>query len=473
MPVGSQQPAPTPSPPAVPSGERTRVELAARTLKLSRLQNPLWGTLMGVAFAGFIPQIGTGLTVWSWIWIASTWATGAFMGIIAWALARYPDASPFGLSWAFWVTAAFGISGVLWGVFGIVFWESDNPVNQLFILLAQLAVINIYVTRLMSLRSAFLAGALGLAGIAVPHLLIADSPIWFLYLIFVPLWVVLTYASALTLSGIINELITTRNANESLMHELTEARDRAFEERRAAEAASTAKSRFLANMSHELRTPLNAILGFAQLIRDEAGNPARYPEYGADIYSSGAHLLSLINDILDISKIESGRMEISPVRLDAKEAIQEALRLIESKMDEKQHQVALNLSSSCPTLYADERAVRQILLNLLSNAIKFTPAGGRIQIAAGADAGGGVWMSVTDNGPGIEPERLATLFKPFERGDNSYTAAAGGTGLGLALVESLVRLHGGSTSVQSEVEKGSIFTVRFPAAPARASSRAA
>jgi two-component system, cell cycle sensor histidine kinase PleC len=252
---------------------------------------------------------------------------------------------------------------------------------------------------------------------------------------------------------------------EDLARELEETRDEALNKRFEAETANASKTAFLANMSHELRTPLNAILGFSEIIAEECFGPvgnARYKDYAGDIHSSGAHLLSLINDLLDIAKIEAGRMEISPNPLDARRAFEIALKLVAAKAAEKGQALTIHIDPLAPPLYADERALKQILINLVSNAVKFTPQGGRINVDAGPARDGGFQITVKDNGPGIPRDRLDKIFTPFSQVDNRYDRQAGGTGLGLALVRGLAELHGGRAWLESESGAGTSAHVVLP-----------
>jgi two-component system cell cycle sensor histidine kinase PleC len=263
---------------------------------------------------------------------------------------------------------------------------------------------------------------------------------------------------------------------EDLAGELEETRDEALKKRFEAETANASKTAFLANMSHELRTPLNAILGFSEIISQECFGPVgseRYRDYAGDIHSSGAHLLSLINDLLDVAKIEAGRMDISPNPLDAARVFDIALKLINTKAREKDQTLAITVDPSAPPLYADERAVKQILINLVSNAVKFTPQGGRIDVIGGPAANGDFQITVRDNGPGIPPEKVGQIFKPFSQVDNRFDRQAGGTGLGLALVRGLAELHGGRAWMESEFGKGCSVFVSLPAKQPEAGSVAA
>ncbi len=218
-------------------------------------------------------------------------------------------------------------------------------------------------------------------------------------------------------------------------------------------------------MSHELRTPLNAILGFSEIIAQECFGPVgsdRYRDYAGDIHSSGAHLLSLINDLLDVAKIEAGKMELSPHPLDARHTFDVALKLIRSKAREKDQALVIGVDEGAPELWADERAVKQVLINLVSNAVKFTPTGGRIEVMGGCAANGDFQIVVRDNGPGIPRDKLDKVFSPFNQVDNRFDRQSGGTGLGLALVRGLAELHGGRAWMESEFGKGCSVFVTFP-----------
>jgi len=228
------------------------------------------------------------------------------------------------------------------------------------------------------------------------------------------------------------------------------------------EAANRHKSEFLANMSHELRTPLNAVLGFSDLLlqRMFGAMNEKQEEYLRDIRESGAHLLSLINDILDLSKIEAGRMELEVTDFDLPQAVSNALILVRERA--MRHELTLNvvIDDGVATIKADERKIKQVLLNLLSNAIKFTPEGGRITVQA-TPGNGCVQVSVRDTGIGIAPEDQGAVFEEF-RQVGSSAAKQEGTGLGLALCRKFIELHGGTIWVSSEVGKGSAFTFALP-----------
>jgi len=260
-----------------------------------------------------------------------------------------------------------------------------------------------------------------------------------------------------------------RFSHEDLSRELEEARDEALMKRAEAEGANASKTAFLANMSHELRTPLNAILGFSEIIARECLGPIgspRYKEYAGDIHSSGAHLLSLINDLLDVAKIEAGRMEIEPHMVETTRVLDSALKFIAPKARERRQTLSVNVDDDAAILFADERAVKQIVINLASNAVKFTQEGGHIDVTARRNRTGDFKLMVSDNGPGISKEKIDHIFRPFSRLDNRYDSDRSGTGLGLALVRGLAELHGGRAYMESEQGKGTRVYVVLPMAAA-------
>ena len=234
-------------------------------------------------------------------------------------------------------------------------------------------------------------------------------------------------------------------------------------EARAMEIASRHKSEFLASMSHELRTPLNAILGFSEMLRERyfGGLTEKQAEYVDDIREAGGHLLSLINDVLDLSKVEAGRMELELSRFHLPSAISSAIALVRERAHRHGVELASDIDPRIGELEADERKVKQILLNLLSNAVKFTPDGGRVHVSAKLDTDH-VNVAVSDTGPGIALEDQRSLFEPFKQVGKDAARKAEGTGLGLALTKRFVELHGGRIRVDSAPGKGSIFSFTLP-----------
>lgn len=245
---------------------------------------------------------------------------------------------------------------------------------------------------------------------------------------------------------------------------------RAENERREAldhaEKASRAKSEFLATMSHELRTPLNAITGFAEVIGGQYFGPLgdrKYQEYAEDIQASGRHLLDLINDVLDLSAIEAGRFPLDKENLDIREVSEECSRSIADMAKRKQISYKIDIPDDLPPCHADRRSMKQILLNLLSNAVKFTPEGGKISLVATA-VNGIFTIQVTDTGKGIPTEKLSRLTDPFTRAEPDPHRSQDGAGLGLTIVDSLLKLHGGVMEIESGPGKGTMVTVKLPSA---------
>jgi PAS domain S-box-containing protein len=254
-----------------------------------------------------------------------------------------------------------------------------------------------------------------------------------------------------------------------------EFEDELMRARERAEAASHTKSRFLANMSHELRTPLNAIIGFSDvMVREMFGpmNNGRYAEYAKLVNESGTLLLDLINDLLDMSKIEAGKFEIHIESFLALDAMDGALQMLRARASDKNIELRSFVEPSDLCVRADRRVFKQVLLNLVSNAIKFTNPGGNISVSA-VESGGGVQLVVRDNGIGIPPEFLTRIAQPFEQASNDPARTHGGSGLGLALVKSLVALHGGDFAIQSKLGHGTEVTVTLPLDPAARASSAA
>ena len=228
------------------------------------------------------------------------------------------------------------------------------------------------------------------------------------------------------------------------------------------EAASRHKSEFLANMSHELRTPLNAIIGFSQVLRDEmvgSVNP-KQAEYLDDITSSGNHLLSLINDVLDLSKVEAGQVELQVHPFSLREALERGVVMVRERATEEGVRVAFAADPEVDVVDGDERRIKQVIFNLLSNAVKFTPAGGEVDVSA-TRVNGEVRVSVADTGPGIAPEDRDRIFEEFQQSE-SGVGLREGTGLGLALSKRFVELHGGRIWLESEPGRGSTFTFALP-----------
>ncbi|NWF91676.1 MAG: response regulator [Syntrophaceae bacterium] len=274
-------------------------------------------------------------------------------------------------------------------------------------------------------------------------------------------------------TAIVNALRQQRlsRENKRLVDDLQRSNKLLFEANRQLRAATEAKSAFLAHMSHELRTPLNAIIGFSDLLlygmAGEINSQQR--QCLEDILSSGKHLLSLINDILDLSKVEAGKIEIRPESLRLADVVDDAVTTVKPMLDESRHDLAISIPEDLPLVYGDRNRLKQILLNLLSNAIKFTPDGGKLSIET-VRKGNLCQVSMVDNGIGIRKEDQASIFEPFTQVDTLPGEKKQGTGLGLALTKQLVELLGGRIWVESEYGQGSRFTFTIPFAEKEAAS---
>jgi two-component system cell cycle sensor histidine kinase PleC len=259
--------------------------------------------------------------------------------------------------------------------------------------------------------------------------------------------------------------LQARAEKDALIGELEQAKAISDEARKRAEAANISKSRFLAQMSHELRTPLNAILGFSEVMKSEVfGEHAvpAYKEYSGDIHNSGVHLLGLINEILDLSRIEAGRYELNEESVSLTAIVEDCHHLLKIRASNRGITIHEMFEPDLPRLWADERAIRQICLNLLSNAIKFTPQGGEIWLKVGWTASGGQYMSVKDTGSGIAEDEIPIVLASFGQGSNSIKSAEQGAGLGLPIAKSLVDLHGGTFTLKSKLRIGTEVIVTFP-----------
>ncbi len=278
-------------------------------------------------------------------------------------------------------------------------------------------------------------------------------------------------------------LLSFRSEKDALIAELDTAKSMSDEARRRAEEANLAKSRFLASMSHELRTPLNAILGFSEVMGDEVLGPMEnktYRDYAKDIHTSGQHLLDLINEILDLSRIEAGRYQLNEEPVVVASVVEDCCHLMELKARNKDIELVQRFEDGLPRLMADGRAVRQIALNLLSNAVKFATPGTQVLVRVGWTAGGGQYISVRDAGPGIPADEIPVVLSAFGQGSIAIKSAEQGTGLGLPIVQGLIALHGGEFQLHSKLREGTEAIAIFPpsrvmealpAVPARRAAR--
>jgi two-component system cell cycle sensor histidine kinase PleC len=446
-----------------------QVERAAEAIRSAVYDAPVWATAAAALCSHTLRVFGDVelSRCFAFVAIVALSSVARFLALerfYAWQREGSSFQSAF--RWSRYFLGLQAVVSLAWGLNSWLLWDHGSAVNHVFLCLVTLAV----VTRFLVTR----AGQYELFVVSLTPLTL---------LLFA------RYATDLSVEGVVLGILTLaytvrlvhdsrklgdrafsdahlRFANEDMARDLEEARDEALKKRFEAETANASKTAFLANMSHELRTPLNAILGFSEIIGQEClgpvGNP-RYKEYAGDIHTSGVHLLSLINDLLDVAKIEAGRMEIEPHMIETRHVLEDALKLVASRARERKQTLIIDVDKDAAALYADERALKQIAINLVSNSVKFTADGGRITVHAGRMANGDFELVVDDNGAGIPKEKMGQIFMAFSQIDNRYDRQSGGSGLGLALVRGLAELHGGRAWVESEEGKGTRVHVLLPA----------
>ncbi len=258
-----------------------------------------------------------------------------------------------------------------------------------------------------------------------------------------------------------------QSEKDALILDLEEARQTSDQARNEAEQANIAKSRFLATMSHELRTPLNAIIGFSEVLKSEllgTHSIPQYKEYAGDIHSSGQHLLNLINELLDLSRIEAGKYDLNEEIVSLPNIADDCLRMMQIRAKSKGLELLEEIEEDLPKIWGDERSIRQVILNLLTNAIKFTPQGGQITLTIAQSADGGQLVSVKDNGPGIPEDEIATVLSSFGQGSLAQKTAEQGAGLGLPIVQKIMDLHQGRFDLFSKLRFGTEAIATFPRA---------
>jgi two-component system, cell cycle sensor histidine kinase PleC len=357
------------------------------------------------------------------------------------------------------------LSGITWGGMAVVGFGTGDTASHVFMLTSLIVLLAIRMTFASTVMTVLYVGTTPMTVAVVARLLLQGHPFYYaMAAMAIGLHVYFLFL-AKGLNSTALSMLEFRAEKDALIAEIEEEKCISDEARQRAEAANVAKSRFLATMSHELRTPLNAILGFSEVMQSELLGPienANYKEYCGNIHDSGRHLLQVINEILDLSRIEAGRYELQEEAVRLTDVVEDCLRLLSLRAESKGLQLAPEFASGLDQLWADERAVRQICLNLMSNALKFTPRGGRITLGVRAGPDGGQTLIVKDTGPGIPKEEIPRVLQAFGQGSLAHETAEGGTGLGLPIVQNLIHLHGGSFELRSELRKGTEAIVTFP-----------
>ena len=359
------------------------------------------------------------------------------------------------------------VSGITWGGMAVVGFGTGDTASHVFMLTSLIVLLAIRMTFASTVMTVLYVGTTPMTVAVVVRLILQGHPFYYaMAAMAIGLHVYFLFL-AKGLNSTALSMLEFRAEKDALIAEIEEEKWISDEARQRAESANVAKSRFLATMSHELRTPLNAILGFSEVMKSELLGPlanASYKEYSANIHDSGRHLLQVINEILDLSRIEAGRYELQEEAVRLGDVVEDCLRLLSLRAESKGLLLLPNFARGLDPLWADERAVRQICLNLLSNALKFTPRGGRITLSVFANADGGQTLMVKDTGPGIPKDEIPRVMQAFGQGSLAHETAEGGTGLGLPIVQNLVTLHGGTFELRSELRKGTEAIVTFPKA---------
>ena len=367
--------------------------------------------------------------------------------------------------WINMMAASELMQGTFWVLPLFFFWPSSHYEHGTFLVAALMAVTALRFLIVNNFMPVLIAGTgMMTIGLAL-RCIVATDPIYFMLGALVITLEAFFLFVARQLQETARDMLIFKNQKDALINELRLARDLAETERSKAENANHAKTTFLANMSHELRTPLNAILGFSEILERELFGPLTnhaYKDYAGDINTSGRYLLGLINDILDISRIEAGRLELKeePVSLD--DPLEHARHLLEMQSLRKKIVVSIAVPPELPKVLVDARSIQQVAINLLTNAIKFTPRHGSVHMIAERLADGSVQLSVQDNGPGIPPDEVQLALSAFTRGRLATRKAVDGAGLGLSIVNGIMQLHGGSVDIASVLGQGTKVMCNFP-----------
>jgi len=441
--------------------------LALRNLGPNHYFMPLFAAIICVMFYRWVelPK----LTIWFVLLTLSVIPLGLLSGKFR---HREPDTADAG-KWILRATLAYGLFAVTWASMGIFLWAPRGDLNHLIIIMLLACTIagNGALTGASKPLAVTALTVYGVACVLVPLregglIYNGIAALAFFYVLYLGYMTSQIHATA-------RDMLMLRNDKSDLIVALAKAKLESDEARERAEAANRAKSQFLANMSHELRTPLNAILGFSELItsRTFLGNPEKHHEYAELIHGSGQHLLTLINDILDLAKIEAGGFELRESDVNLAYVIAECVSMVAPRAESNGCTIHTDVASNLPLLFADQRAIKQIMLNLLTNAVKFTPAGGDVTPFARLESDGGFSFGVVDTGIGIAGADQMRVFQKFGQGRHDVAINDKGTGLGLPIAKGLVEAHDGRIALESQEGLGTTVTAYFP--PSRTQHRSA
>ncbi len=415
--------------------------------------------------------VAVGLLPWAPLesilrWLATLFISKGVLIFLCRRLQMTPRKQANSLRWRRTLALGEFFYGVTWASVAFVDVSGGDQKTAFFFIFAAIMVVVAMRTMFASTVLPILyAGTIPMTfALALRFALTGDPFYWAMAGVAVGIHVYLIFLAS-GLQSTVVAMLEYRAEKDALVAELEQAKAASDDARRRAEAANLAKSRFLANMSHELRTPLNAILGFSEVMKDEIlgalDNPT-YRSYCTDIHKSGQHLLNVINQILDLSRIEAGRYELIEEAVDLAGVMDDCRGLLKLRADSKGLKIVEDFSEDLPPLWAEQRSMRQICLNLLSNAIKFTPPNGTITLTVGRTRCGRQFLSVRDTGPGIPEAEIPRVMSPFGQGSLAQHAAEGGSGLGLPIVKGLVDLHGGRFELRSRLRQGTEVRITFP-----------
>ena len=440
--------------------ELEQLRLALRSLKPNCWLMPVFAAILCLMFARWISPAVLAF------WFALVLVGGIYLGVVVYAFLRSESAPSEQKKWTVHATVGYFIFAMSWSSMGFLLWCQGNDLNHMIIVL---------------LLGCTLAGNAALVG-ASKTLTILGYAIHGFMMILVPLreggliydglaamaFLYVCYLAYMSrqIYSTARDMLLLRDDKDELIEALAHSKEESDRARERAEAASRAKSEFLANMSHELRTPLNAILGFSEMIYSTTpgAGAAQSAEYARHVHESGNHLLALVNDILDLARIESGRIELHETDMDLARLINATTRLMAPRAGNAGLTLITDVAGDLPPLRADERALRQILINLLSNALKFTPAGGEIVTFARLSDSADVIFGVRDTGIGIDPSDHLRVFQSFGQGRHDVAIADKGTGLGLTIVKGLTEAHDGRVELESRPGEGTCMSIVLPAA---------